>query len=43
MTHSEYIAELNRQMATGMAREHSYRPALKQLLDTVLPGFDVTN
>lgn len=43
MTHSEYIAELNRQMATGMAREHSYRPALKQLLDATLPGFDVTN
>ena len=43
MTIKEYIAELNRQLATGMAREHSYRPALKQLLDTLLPDFDVTN
>lgn len=43
MTLKEYISELNRQMATGRAGEHSYRPALKQLLDTALPGFDVTN
>lgn len=29
----EYIAELNRQFKTGMAREHGYRPAQKWLKD----------
>ena len=43
MTLKEYIAELNRQYQTGMAREHSYRPALKQLLADLLPQLTVTN
>lgn len=32
MTLKKYIAEINRQYQTGIAREHSYRPALQQLL-----------
>ena len=39
----QYIAELNRQFCTGMAREHSYRPALKNLLESLLPKMIVTN
>ena len=43
MNLQEYIDELNRQYQTGQAREHSYRPALQQLLATMLPGLTVTN
>ncbi len=28
----EYISEIQKQYATGVAREHSYRPALQTLL-----------
>lgn len=38
-----YIDELNRQFKTGLAREHSYRPALKDLLQSLLPNMVVTN
>lgn len=43
MTINEYIAELNNQYRTGIAREHSYRPALQQLLSSLLPNCIVTN
>lgn len=43
MNLKEYIAELDRQYRTGQAREHSYRPALQQLLATMLPHLTVTN
>ena len=39
----QYIEELNRQYRTGLAREHSYRPALKELLQSLLPKMVVTN
>ena len=39
----QYIAELNKQYKTGLAREHSYRPALKDLLQSLLPKMVVTN
>ena len=39
----QYIEELNRQYRTGLAREHSYRPALKELLQGLLPNMVVTN
>ena len=39
----QYITELNTQYKTGNAREHSYRPALKDLLDALLPQMVVTN
>ena len=38
-----YFDELNKQFKTGIAREHSYRPALKDLLQSLLPGMVVTN
>ena len=38
-----YITELDRQYQTGKAREHSYRPALQQLLAKMLPDLIVTN
>lgn len=43
MTLKEYIDEINRQFATGLAGEHSYRPALQRLLSDMLPDMVVTN
>lgn len=43
MNIQEYLAEIQKQYATGVAREHSYRPALQQLLASLLPKFTVTN
>ncbi len=40
---NKYVEELNRQYHTGLAREHSYRPALKELLQSLLPNMVVTN
>lgn len=39
----EYISELNKQFYTGLAREHTYRPALQHLLSKVLPDKTVVN
>ena len=38
-----YIIDLNEQFRTQRAREHSYRPALKNLLQSLLPTMVVTN
>lgn len=43
MTVTEYIKELNVQYKTGKATEHSYRPALKELLQSLLPKMTVIN
>ena len=43
MTIQEYIAEVQKQFATGYAREHTYRPALQQLLSAMLPHLIVLN
>ena len=43
MTVTEYIKELNAQYKTGKATEHSYRPALKELLQSLLPRMTVIN
>lgn len=43
MTVTEYIKELNAQYKTGKATEHSYRPALKELLQSLLPKLTVIN
>ncbi len=43
MDMKEYIAALNQQFQTGVAREHSYRPALQQLLSSLMPYAIVTN
>lgn len=39
----KYIKSINEQFRTGIAREHSYRPMLQQLLDEGLSAFVVTN
>lgn len=39
----QYINDINQQYHTGLAREHSYRPALKNLLESLLPKMVVTN
>lgn len=38
-----YIAAVDAQLRTGVAGEHSYRPALHSLLEELLPGFTVIN
>ena len=43
MNLKEYIEEIDRQFRTGIAREHSYRPALQQLISSMLPHLTVTN
>lgn len=43
MNIQEYIRAIDEQFQTGIAREHSYRPALQQLLDELLPNHIVTN
>ena len=43
MTPLEYIKELNEQYKTGKATEHSYRPALKDLLQSLLPKMTIIN
>ena len=43
MTIQEYISEIQKQFATGVAREHTYRPALQQLLSSLLPHLVVSN
>jgi len=40
---AEYIAELDRQYQTGVATEHTHRPALQKLLSVMLPQFIVSN
>lgn len=43
MNIQQYIKAINEQFRTEIAREHSYRPMLQQLLDEQLPSFVVTN
>jgi len=40
---TQYIAELNRIYKAGNATEHTYRPALKSLLEKMTNGLTVTN
>ena len=39
----QYLLDLNQQYKTGVAREHAYRPALKVLMQSLLPKMVVTN
>lgn len=43
MTVEQYLSEIQKQYATGIAREHTYRPALQQLLAAMLPQLTVSN
>ena len=36
-----YVKEIERQLRSGVAGEHAYRPALKDLLETWLPELDI--
>lgn len=39
-----YIIEINKSFATGVAREHAYRPALQNLIEALLPkSYTVVN
>ena len=40
---SEYVADVERMWKTGTAREHTYRFALVNLLETLIPGSTVVN
>jgi very-short-patch-repair endonuclease len=39
----QYIAEINKLHCAGNATEHSYRPALKILLEVLMPKYTATN
>ena len=39
----QYLEQLARHYATGHATEHTYRPALQALLESLIPGVLVTN
>ena len=43
MSFHSYIAACNKQYATGIAREHAYRPAFQNLLEAVIRDITVTN
>jgi len=43
VTISEYIAQLKKNLAQGDATEHTYRPALKALLESYSKGITATN
>ena len=39
----KYIDDISKRYATGTAREHTYRPALQNLLEDVIPGIIASN
>ena len=43
MPFQKYIDDINKRYATGTAREHTYRPALQNLLEGVIPGIIASN
>jgi hypothetical protein len=34
----KYLQDVQKELSTGVAREHAYHPALKTLLDSLEPG-----
>ena len=40
---STYLEKIQREYASGSATEHSYRPALKELVESLLPGMLAIN
>jgi predicted helicase len=38
-----YLAEIDREFKTGRATEHTHRPALKNLIESLVPGVRATN
>ncbi|HRZ21242.1 MAG TPA: N-6 DNA methylase, partial [Bacteroidales bacterium] len=43
MTIAEYLQKVNQLYRSGISTEHSYRPDLRNLLESLLPGIVVTN
>lgn len=43
MAFDAYLEDVQRELDTGDAREHAYRPALKTLLESLEPGLQATN
>lgn len=43
MPFQKYIDDISKRYATGTAREHTYRPALQNLLEDVIPGIIASN
>ncbi len=43
MQFQKYIDDISKRYATGTAREHTYRPALQNLLEDVIPGIIASN
>ena len=39
----KYIKDVNKRYATGIAREHAYRPSLQNLIESVMPDVLATN
>ncbi len=43
MPFQKYIEDVQRQFKTGIAREHAYRPALKNLVEEIMPDVTAIN
>jgi hypothetical protein len=43
MPFQKYIDDIGKRYASGTAREHTYRPALQNLLEDVIPGVMASN
>ncbi len=43
MPFQKYIEDVQRQFKTGIAREHAYRPALKTLVEDIMPNVTAIN
>ena len=43
MTTQDYITSLNNRYKRGNATEHTYRGDLQLLLESLIPGIEVTN
>ncbi len=39
----EYLHEIERKLKQGVATEHTYRPALERLLESLAPSIDAIN
>ena len=43
MSVQSYFAKITHEYSTGFAREHSYRPALKELIESIMPDVTAIN
>jgi len=39
----KYVKELNKKLKTEIAKEHSYRPAFQNFIESINPGYDAVN